>query len=100
MHWLLVFYSSSDVGVQLQYGDLIINELVTNALKYAFLSDQNEDIIIQKHKNPDQKLILTIAENSVGLPAEAKLGQTRTLGLRIVKMLTRQISGILPSIET
>ena len=74
---------------------LIINELVTNALKYAFPPDQDGDITIQMHTNIDQKFTLTVADNGVGLPVEVDVEQTRTLGLRMVKTLTQQISGTL-----
>lgn len=72
---------------------LIINELVSNALKYAFPHHQTGVITINILEHSDQTLTLTIADNGIGLPAKMKIGQTRTLGLQMVKTLTRQISG-------
>lgn len=74
---------------------LIINELVSNSLKYAFSRQEKGKIEIQITQKPEKSIYLTIADNGIGLPPEVKIGQTGTLGLRMVKTLTRQISGTL-----
>lgn len=70
---------------------LIINELLTNSLKYAF--PNNEGKITLKVCLINDCYHLIIADNGVGLPSNFKLDQTKTLGLQIVNQLVRQIYG-------
>lgn len=74
---------------------LIINELVSNALKYAFPDQDCGEIKVKVTQDSQQSISLTIADNGMGLPHEFNVEQTQTLGLRMVKTLTRQISGTL-----
>lgn len=74
---------------------LILNELVTNALKYAYPAGQGGEVIISLKEQPSRRLRLTVADRGVGLPAGFQLGATETLGLSIVEILSRQIGGIL-----
>ena len=72
---------------------LIVNELVTNALKYAFPANMRGQIAVAVHAVADDHLRLTVSDTGVGLPPEIDLGRTETLGLRLVTMLTRQLQG-------
>jgi len=74
---------------------LIINELVSNALKYAFLPQQQGEIKISIFKSDDQDMILNIADNGIGLPSAINIEQINTMGLRMVMALVQQISGSL-----
>jgi two-component sensor histidine kinase len=77
---------------------LIINELVSNALKYAFAGrDDTEGMLrISIRENPDSMIELTVSDNGVGLPEEVDFGdQSKTLGLKLVDLLTRQLRGSL-----
>ena len=70
---------------------LIVNELVTNSVKYAF--PQGEGTIRVKLKSFQGKMELVISDNGLGLPEEFDLEKTETLGLQLVKSLTDQIDG-------
>ncbi len=72
---------------------LIINELISNALKYAFKPQQQGEILIQALPNAEGHLVLTIADNGKGLPPDFQLENTRTMGLNLVKNLTNQLRG-------
>ena len=72
---------------------LIANELVSNALKYAFQSDQTGKIVISLKAVNDDIVRLQISDNGSGLPTDFSLEKTNTLGLKIVKNLTRQLHG-------
>ncbi len=77
---------------------LIINELVSNAVKYAFTGNvhkQIPEITIILKKDADHRLRLTIADNGKGLPAGLDCEHTRTLGLQLVSALTQQLRGTL-----
>ena len=75
---------------------LIVNELITNALKYAFKKDieQQNRLTVQLHQNEDQTVQLIVADNGVGLPENFSIESTESLGLKIVRMLVEdQLSG-------
>jgi two-component sensor histidine kinase len=71
---------------------LLISELVTNAIKYAFPADRprSETIgyeIAVSMECDGAAYVLTVADNGVGLPADLDWTNTKTLGLKMVKML-------------
>ena len=76
---------------------LILNELITNAFKYAFPGDQPRpgekacEITVSAEwdgdAGDDGVYTLTVADNGVGLPADLDWATTKTLGLRLVRML-------------
>lgn len=71
---------------------LIINELLTNSIKFAFPENNKGTINIKiKRKNDIIKLI--ISDNGIGLPEEIDFTKTHTLGLKLVKYLVKQIDG-------
>jgi two-component sensor histidine kinase len=72
---------------------LIINELVTNALKYAFPQERRGEITISISKDGDDSVALSVADNGVGLPKSATLHHGDTLGLQLVKQLSQQLKG-------
>jgi PAS domain S-box-containing protein len=84
---------------------LIISELVSNSLKYAFPKQSDDELdqgnIIQKegnlyvsfHYNNEDQLELVIADDGVGLPEDFDFQKTDTLGLRLVSSLVGQLDG-------
>lgn len=72
---------------------LIMNELVSNSLKYAFAGNRPGRIYVRAQRQPDQSILLTIGDDGPGLPSEIGLWSTKTLGLRLVRTLVRQIDG-------
>jgi two-component sensor histidine kinase len=71
---------------------LIVNELVSNALKYAF-SETKEGAIFVELKKENGKIKMLIADNGRGIPEEINYKNTETLGLQLVNTLTEQING-------
>jgi PAS domain S-box-containing protein len=71
---------------------LIINELVSNALKYAFKDNIPGEIRVVLDKN-DDIYTLTVADNGVGLPVDVEWENARTLGLQLVNALVSQLEG-------
>jgi two-component sensor histidine kinase/HAMP domain-containing protein len=74
---------------------LIINELVSNALKYAFPGDMKGELGISLKATSDASYELIIKDNGVGLPEGFELNKTKSLGYLIVKSLINQIKGTL-----
>lgn len=79
---------------------LIINELVANALKYAFPENQPDIypqtyplITVEFRQVGDNKFSLLIRDNGVGISANVDLNNLTTLGLSLVQMLTQQLEG-------
>ncbi|MBC8257815.1 MAG: PAS domain S-box protein [SAR324 cluster bacterium] len=72
---------------------LILNELTSNALKYAFTEQENGVFFVGLKLENKKQLILTVSDNGKGIPAEIKFSSAKTLGLRLVRVLTRQLKG-------
>lgn len=72
---------------------LIINELVSNSLKYGFPNGRSGEIRIELHANPNGAVELIVADDGVGFDTDLDLSTTKTLGLRLVHMLTEQLGG-------
>ncbi len=71
---------------------LIINELVTNSVKYAFPEGRKGKIkIMLKLKN--ENYFLTVMDNGVGIPVGIKPEKTETLGLQLIISLINQLDG-------
>lgn len=72
---------------------LIINELVSNSLKYAFPDHHAGEIQIELRRTTNQHLRLMVRDNGIGLPLDIDLATTRTLGLQLASTLTNQLGG-------
>ncbi len=72
---------------------LIINELVSNALKYAFPQGRKGEILVNLLHDADGKLILMVKDDGVGLPEDLDVTDTPSLGLQLVNTLVRQLDG-------
>jgi PAS domain S-box-containing protein len=82
---------SIDAKKASSYG-LILNELVTNALKYAFPGDRRGAIeVVLETRNGET--VLEVADDGAGLPADFDMEKSRGLGLMLVRMLARQLDG-------
>jgi len=74
---------------------LIINEVVSNSLKYAFEGKEKGIIKIEFSKLSDGKLKLIIGDDGIGLPSNFDIENAETLGLQLVTTLVTQVSGVL-----
>lgn len=72
---------------------LIVNELVSNALKYAFQSEDDGEIVVQLEPVEDSGLELKVRDNGVGFPSDINFRNTSSLGLRLVNSLVDQLDG-------
>jgi two-component sensor histidine kinase len=73
---------------------LIINELVTNAYKYAFSDGRAGVISLGLCKSAKGEYTLTIADNGVGMPEGFNLASVETLGLEMVRLLANQMGSL------
>jgi len=70
---------------------LIINELISNSLKYAFPDGRQGEVRIELREQTDSMARLVVADNGVGLRSDIDLMTARTLGLRLVRSLADQL---------
>jgi len=72
---------------------LIINELVSNALKHAFPQKQKGTITVSMTPSNKDSLILTVSDTGIGFPEAIDFRNTTTLGLQLVTSLVEQVEG-------
>jgi len=72
---------------------LLINELVSNALKHAFPKGKKGEIIVKFHTDKKGKKTLIVSDNGIGYPDKVDMSKPKTLGMQLIKDLTKQIGG-------
>lgn len=72
---------------------LIINELVSNSLKYAFPEGRKGEIFVGLTTQEPTELLLTVKDNGVGLPLGFDYLKADSLGLQLVRNLSAQLRG-------
>jgi PAS domain S-box-containing protein len=72
---------------------LVINELVTNSLKYAFPENRKGQISVSLKEDNDRELELVVSDDGVGMPDDINLVDTGTLGIRLVTNLVQDQLG-------
>ena len=82
-----------DIGTSINLG-LILNELITNSLKYAFGEKDNGQIVISLKQSETKKVtVLKVSDNGKGLPDDFDIHNLKSLGLEIVSSLVDQLKG-------
>jgi len=72
---------------------LILNEAITNAIKYAFCNRPGGNISIVLSELGDQKYVLKVIDDGVGITEGMKQEENRSLGMSLMKNLSQQING-------
>ncbi|HYV31877.1 MAG TPA: PAS domain S-box protein, partial [Candidatus Binatia bacterium] len=93
-----VFTEAESVQLQLETAipaGLIVHELVSNALKHAFPDGRRGTLKVSLHSPTHGQLLLSVEDDGVGPSRGAHWDQGRSLGLRMVRDLARQIRGTL-----
>ena len=80
-----------DIDTAIPIG-LIVNELLTNALKYAFPENKSGHIFISLSKTSPETLTLQVADNGVG-KTKGLAPKGTGFGLQLIKLLTQQLNG-------
>jgi two-component sensor histidine kinase len=78
---------------------LIINEVVTNTLKYAFPEDKTGTLIIKFYKKGNE-FFLTVKDDGVGIPKDFDIEKSDSLGMQLITNLTQQLDGELEIIKS
>ncbi len=71
---------------------LLVNEIISNAIKHAFIDRQKGriDITLEKQNN---SLKLTVKDDGVGFPVNVSPEDNKTLGLKLINLLVMQLNG-------
>ena len=74
---------------------LLVNELVSNVLKYAFPDDQKGEMRIELCQRDDGKTCLLVEDTGVGLPHDFDIKTSASLGMQLIDDLTKELDGSL-----
>jgi two-component sensor histidine kinase len=74
---------------------LILNELISNAFKHAFPGARSGSILIEGGHGKDGSIFISVRDDGAGMPEQIAADRPKSLGLEIVKILTRQLKGAL-----
>jgi PAS domain S-box-containing protein len=88
-------YFNPDTAISI---GLIINELFSNSIKYAFKgnfgnSGKNPTLYLSLKEPEIDKYKLTVGDNGIGVPKDFKIEESETLGLQLVNSLVEQLDG-------
>ena len=72
---------------------LIVTELVTNSLKYGFPDARSGNVTVSVNKTSEGEYCLIVSDDGVGIPAGIDITKSKSLGLRLVTMLSSQLNG-------
>ena len=72
---------------------LLINELISNSLKHAFPLNSKGEIYIGLTLDLDNMYTLTVSDNGIGLPPDIGYREAKTLGLKLIATLSKQLQG-------
>jgi two-component sensor histidine kinase/integral membrane sensor domain MASE1 len=72
---------------------LVFTELLTNAFKHGFVDNRSGTIAVRLRRRANDICALEVADDGVGITGEQANTDSSTLGLRLVRLLTRQLRG-------
>ena len=100
-----VFPLGSEVDLQLEIDNItipadvsfplciMINELITNSMKYAFDKSIKQKIIVLKAKINKSQVTINLSDNGLGLPEDFDFESSQGFGVKLCKNLAKQIKG-------
>ncbi|RAW01007.1 PAS domain S-box protein [Pseudochryseolinea flava] len=80
------------------YCGLIVNELITNAIKHAFKGKNEGSITVSFRKDGD-KFLLVVADDGVTMPEDVTPGASASFGMHLLQIFVRQLGGTLEIIR-
>ena len=94
-HKVKISYSLSELNVSIEILDrlgLILNEIITNSIKYAFEGRDSGKINIELRET-EKHIVIKISDDGIGIPEKIDMDNPDTLGLSLVEMLMLQLRG-------
>jgi len=71
---------------------ILVNEIITNSMKYAF-TGRSDGVITVTASKADERIVITIADNGAGIPEGVTFENSTGFGMQLANMLTMQIGG-------
>jgi PAS domain S-box-containing protein len=108
-HKILLTRKIENVSIEIDKAipcGMIINELFTNSLKYAFPparvepDSRKNEIVIEFYPLDKSTMVLTVKDNGVGLPGHLDFFETPSMGIRLVRLLSKQMNGTIKLDQT
>lgn len=84
------FFFDADTSVAC---GLLLNELLTNSIKYAFPNCDGGVILVRMERVGSGRYLMQVQDDGVGLPRECCLSDSGSLGMRLIRALTEQLGG-------
>lgn len=79
---------------------LLLNEIITNSLKYGIVNDSNGIISLKISEHNNNNFEVLVGDDGVGFPYEINFKNTKTLGLKLINRLVTQLKGSIKKEET
>ena len=87
----LSWYAS--VGSETYPCGLILNELITNALKHAFPDARQGTVRVELRMTHDREIVLSVGDDGIGLSTDFDPAKSDSLGVQLVTTLVEQLEG-------
>ncbi len=90
--------AKTDILINLEQAipcSLIINELITNALKHGLQNNRDGEVFVTLERSPDNQLILSVGNSGNTVPADFDLKNPKSMGLKLVVTLVKQLKGVI-----
>ncbi len=78
---------------------LIINELVSNAVRHGFADGREGEVTIEFRRLEDGRLFLAVRDDGAGFPAGLDFRTAESMGLQLVNLLVGQLDGTIELIR-
>lgn len=91
---IATFFNDTNINIRIDLAisiGLLVNEILTNSIKYAFENSEKGQIEIEIFKDKNQKLNLIVSDNGIGLPKDFDFNKSGTFGMELIRLLTGQI---------
>ena len=72
---------------------LMINEAITNAVKYAFPDGRSGVIRIVLRRAAEDNLLMKISDNGIGFPRDSAIGESDSFGIQLMRLFAEQLEG-------
>jgi two-component sensor histidine kinase len=72
---------------------LIVNELITNALKHAFPEGRSGEVVASINHQNTERVLLVVSDDGIGIRDDLDIEKSDTLGLSLVTLLSKQLNG-------
>lgn len=99
-HRIQVSFLASDAGLTLDLQravpcGLLVNELVTNAIKHAFPDGRHGTVTVAVGRREEGSYQISVMDDGVGIAQELELGKAKSLGFQLIPLLADQAGGSL-----